>query len=88
MMTAMVCTLLLTWNTKVASAASVVPEWSGVGVVGADLVPPRVSVPEELVKRLLAESRPDLLAEEGLDRSLLRSVLLATVREIMPGVGP
>lgn len=72
----------------VASEASVEPRWSGVGVVGADLAPPRVSVPDELVRRLLADSRPDLLAEEGLDRSLLWSILLATVREIMPGVGP
>lgn len=65
-----------------------VPKWSGVGVVGADLAPPKVSVPDELVRRLLADSRPDLLAEEGLDRSLPWSILLATVREIMPGVGP
>lgn len=71
----------------VVSEASVVPEWSGVGVAGDDLAPPSVSVPDELVRRLLALSRPDLLLEEGLDLSLW-SILLATVREMIPGVGP
>lgn len=48
----------------------VTSEASGVGVAGEDLAPPRVSVPEELVRRLLAESRPDRFAEDGLDLSL------------------
>lgn len=79
---------LLVLKLTVTSEASLVPEWSGVGVAGEDLAPPSVSVPEELVSKLLADSRPDRLAEEGLDRSLLWSVLLATVRDIIPGVGP
>lgn len=80
---------LTLWSLKmtVVSDASVVPEWSGVGVAGDDLAPPRVSVPDELVRRLLALSRPDLLLDEGLDLSLW-SILLATVSEMIPGVGP